>query len=478
MTVCSQLSLADIYKNCQNLMISDKPAFFSLLEEHLNFSDFIPINFYNAYYQKYGRNRVYPLSGFIASLIFQKVASVPTDSLLILLLNICKELRDFCGFKKVPDASKFTRFKQDFEPFLEQLFYNLVDYTEPICHSIDNALASSLAFDTSGIEAYVTENNPKYANKIIRQLKAFHKSLGNNAKFNPYEKAYSSMPSQAASNPQVKQLHINGHFCYVHKFAIITNALGIVRHISFLDDDFKKLHPELVIEKKSDSPDEDKSIGDSSSLQPVMKDLFELHPNLHPHTFLGDAAFDKLDHYEFLHNTCGFHKILIPLNTRNSSSIPKVGYNEFGYPLCPNTPDQVMKYGGITNEKGRSNRIKWYCPKVYMVKGQWLCECSNPCSDAKRGRTTYTNDASILRNFPGIERGTPEWDIQYKKRAVVEKTIQHLKENMCISNRKTSNLKTTKADVFLAGIASLFTVILADRIKKPEYIRSIKPLIA
>jgi hypothetical protein len=49
---------------------------------------------------------------------------------------------------------------------------------------------------------------------------------------------------------------------------------------------------------------------------------------------------------------------------------------------------------------------------------------------------------------------------------------------MCISNRKTSNLKTTKADVFLAGIASLFTVIPADRIKKPEYIRSIKPLIA
>lgn len=100
MNVCTQLSLADVYKNFQDLMVSDKPAFFSLLEEHLDFSDFIPVNFYNAYYQKYGRNRVYPLSGFIASLIFQKVASVPTDSMLILLLNICKELRDFCGFKK------------------------------------------------------------------------------------------------------------------------------------------------------------------------------------------------------------------------------------------------------------------------------------------------------------------------------------------------------------------------------------------
>ncbi|MGN6711856.1 MAG: hypothetical protein ACTHKA_09525 [Anaerocolumna jejuensis] len=35
------------------------------------------------------------------------------------------------------------------------------------------------------------------------------------------------------------------------------------------------------------------------------------------------------------------------------------------------------------------------------------------------GRTAYTNDASILRNYPGIERGTVEWNMQYKKRAVV-----------------------------------------------------------
>ena len=137
-----------------------------------------------------------------------------------------------------------------------------------------------------------------------------------------------------------------------------------------------------------------------------------------------------------------------------------------------------MKYAGTTNEKGRSNRIKWCCPKVHLVKGQWVCDCANPCTDAKHGRTTYTNDAFSLRNYPGIERGTADWHNHYKKRAVVEQTIQHLKENMGIANRKTSNLSTTKADVFLAGIASLFTAILADRIKKPEYIRSMKPLIA
>ena len=53
------------------------------------------------------------------------------------------------------------------------MFDHLVDLTEPICQSLDPALASMTIFDTSGIEAWVTENNPKYANRIIKQLKAF-----------------------------------------------------------------------------------------------------------------------------------------------------------------------------------------------------------------------------------------------------------------------------------------------------------------
>ncbi|OAA89299.1 hypothetical protein WY13_01672 [Clostridium ljungdahlii] len=63
-------------------------------------------------------------------------------------------------------------------------------------------------FDTSGIEAFVTENNPKYANRIIKQLKTF-----------------------------------------------------------------KKAHPDIVIEKKSHSLDEDKSLADSKSLIPVLKEV-------------------------------------------------------------------------------------------------------------------------------------------------------------------------------------------------------------
>ena len=105
------------------------------------------------------------------ALIIQRLFSIPTDSLLLVFLHYSGHLREFCGFTKVPDASKITRFKQDFLSDLQAVFDKLVDLTDPICRDIDNNLASMLLFDTSGIESYVTENNPKYANRIIRQLK-------------------------------------------------------------------------------------------------------------------------------------------------------------------------------------------------------------------------------------------------------------------------------------------------------------------
>lgn len=129
----------------------------------------------NAFYQHLGRKRDYPLTGFLSALILQKIFTIPTDSLLILLLNLCKELRDFCGFSKVSDAPLFTRFKLGFADHIELIFQQMVDYTEPICQQIDSSLAQILTFDTSGIELYVTENNPKTLNALIRKLKTYYK---------------------------------------------------------------------------------------------------------------------------------------------------------------------------------------------------------------------------------------------------------------------------------------------------------------
>ena len=180
---------------------------------------------------------------FLFLLFLQRIFSIPTDTLLIVFLKYSQELRDFCGFDVVPDGSKFTRFKQDFLSDLQSMFDHLVDLTEPICQKLNPALADMTIFDTSGIEAWVTENNPKYANHIIKQLKVFKKSHNLDDSYDPYKAAYGSMPTHAAANPAIQQMYINGHFCYAYKFGIVTNGLGIVRDISFYNKDFLNAHP-------------------------------------------------------------------------------------------------------------------------------------------------------------------------------------------------------------------------------------------
>ena len=477
-----QQTLGDVFEECKELFDNDKPRFLQLLESAVDIGTFIPEAFYNAFYKRYGRNRLYPLEGFIAALLLQKILSIPSDTLLIVFLKFSKELREFCGFNKVPDGSKFTRFKQDFGEHIELMFEQLVDYTEPICREIDAALAEILIYDTSGIEAYVKENNPKFINARIKQLKTYAKSMGFDESYDPYKAAYGSMPSCSVADDSVKQMHINGHFCYAHKFGIVANGLGIVRHIAFFDDAFKNKHPELIIEKKSDSPDEDKTIGDSSSLQPVLNDFYSRHSAFRSKyrftTFLGDSSFDKGDHYTFLKDTCKFKKILIPINQRNSSSLPPVGYNEYGYPVCPNDKNLAMRRNGSARGKGRTPRIKWNCPNTRMKSGEYVCSCHNPCSTAKCGRTTYTFDNFDFRMLPGIVRDSDEWNSLYKHRCAVERSINHFKSNMCVADRKSHNSYTSKADLFLAGIAQLFTVVVAKSINKSIYFRSLKPLVA
>ena len=109
-------------------------------------------------------------------------------------------------------------------------------------------------------------------------------------------------------------MYINGHFCYAFKFGIITNGLGIVRNILFFNKDFLAIHLDIVVEKKSDSPDEDKSLADSKALIPVLKDFFNKHPLLGPKDFLGDVAFDSIKIYKYLFQEASIEKAYIPLN--------------------------------------------------------------------------------------------------------------------------------------------------------------------
>lgn len=485
-----QLSLSDIFQDCQKIFNNDKPAFLSLLENHIDLDEIIPVTFYSHFYALTGRTRKYPLKAFLWALIIQRIFSIPTDQLLLIFLAYSKPLRDFCGFSKVPDASKITRFKQDFLEDLQSVFDNLVDITEPICQAIDSSKADMTIFDSSGIEAFVTENNPKYADRIIRQLKAYAKSMGFDKGYNPYKAAYASMPSHASANPEIKQLYINGHFCYVFKFGIVTNGLGIIRHISFYNKDFMKSHPDIVVHKKSDSPDEDKCVHDSKLLIPTLKDFFLKHPLINPKVFLGDAAFDSARLYKALlsGDTFGisrhFIKAYIPFNSR--AHLENIDYtiNKDGIPCCPNDSSLTMKFEGTSKLRSGVARYKFVCPKIkwtydkYTGKHCRECHCPAPCTSSKSGRMVYIYPEKDLRTYPGTLRGTEEWDSTYKIRTVVERDINHIKENLCLAGRHTQNEKTLHADLILAGITQLITVVLADKIHHHEYIRSLKPLIA
>ena len=213
----------------------------------------------------------------LKALLIQRIFSIPTDTLLIVFLKFSQELRDFCGFDVVPDGSKFTRFKQDFLSDLQSMFDHLVDLTEPICQSLDPALAPWQSLIPLALKHGLQKITKKYANRIIKQLKAFKKSHNLDDSYDPYKAAYGSMLTHVASNQAIQQMYINGHFCYAYKFGIITNGLGIVRDITFYNKDFLKNHPDIVVGKKSDSPDEDKSLADSKALLPVLI-TFQKHP--------------------------------------------------------------------------------------------------------------------------------------------------------------------------------------------------------
>ena len=352
--------------------------------------------------------------------------------------------------------------------FIFEMFNKLVEITEPICREINKKKADYLIYDTTGFESYVAENNPKFFNSKLKQAKKFSKTNDSN----PYMAVYSILPSSSNTNPEVRQQYINGHFCYALKAGILTNGLGIIRHISFFDDEFRKNYPEIS-SQKSDNPDIDKEISDSKSLKPVLSDFFNLHPTFSFKTFLGDSVFDSYDNYSLLRNTFYFNRVCTPINPRNS----KISSDSSDIPVCPidNTPFTFL---GKSSGKNRSVRYKWVCHKCVPKGSSRTCICENPCTTSKYGKCTYTYPDKDFRICPGIQRDTEHWNNLYKHRVLIERTINLIKDTFVVEARKSWNTITTKVDVYFAGITQLIGVLLAKALHKFKDIKSIKRLIA
>ena len=391
----------------------------------------------------------------------QRIFHYVEDSQLLNTLRFSYEMRDYCGFDKVPDASKLTRFKQNFCAHIRDVFERLVDLTEPICREMDAALADLLIFDTTGIESYVAENNPKFPNTNVGKTVEY--------------------TGVAASNPAVKHQYINGHMCYAQRAAVLTNGLGIVRHLELFDEDFRERHPEVPREARKNSPEIDKEIYDSVALKPVLQDFRAAHPAFRYATFAGDAAFDSYDNYTFLLKEYRFQKAVIPMNPRGSGKAHDSAFNENGTPLCPADGTPLLfhsKSGG----KNRSARLKFVCPKSRPVQTERgntrRCQCENPCVDSKYGRCVYVYPDKNLRLYPGLSRDSDGFAKIYNHRAAVERSINTLKDTLGLAGRKTSNILTTKADLFLAGIVQLLCVLLAHKLHDLKLARRPRRLIA
>ena len=160
-------------------------------------------------------------------------------------------------------------------------------------------------------------------------------------------------------------------------------------------------------------------------------------------------------------------------------------FNEDGIPCCPHDPSLPMKReGSKSNLRSKLSTMKFVCPKMKWEynrqnkSSRRVCHCENPCTTSSCGRMIYVYPEKNLRAYPGVERGSKEWDKTYKIRVNVEKSINHFKDSFCVANRKTTNEKTLHADLLLSGISQLLTVVVADKINQRQHIRSLKSFIA
>lgn len=466
----NQLSFTDIYSNIDEYFQQDKPKLIKLFEQHIDLHSIIPQSFYEHYYSDTGHPRVYKLTSIISALIIKSMLSIADTSLFINILNLSSELRDLCGFTTVPNASQFCRFKIKFEKDLKTFFDYLVDLTEPICEQINSDLNNILIVDTTGIEAHVNENNPKKFDTLLRQSKKLNKKDKN---FNAHSYTCSKMPKCSAANPNIKLSYINGHYCYAIRTSIVTNGLGIIRDLDFLDKT-----PDDDI-SKSATASEAKDKYDSKSLIPTLENFFTNHKKFKYKYFLGDAGFDAVDNYTYLYND----KDIIPIiPLRRVPHLPKPGFTEDGIPTCPKDDKLTMKFDGVTREKHRSNRIKWLCPKSKKVringKTQYILSCDHPCTASPCGRVCQIPINNDIRMNTAVPRNSAKWIALYKIRTIIERTNFMVKYPQALQYTKLNNDISLKSELILSAITQQIVVLISNSVKYSKHILSIKKLVA
>ena len=137
-------------------------------------------------------------------------------------------------------------------------------------------------------------------------------------------------------------------------------------------------------------------------------------------------------------------------------------------PICqkldPSLP--MRREGSKSHLRSKLPTMKFVCPKMKWEYNpadkskRRVCHCDNPCTTSSCGRMIYIYPEKNLRAYPGVERGSKEWEDTYKIRVNVEKSINHFKDSFCTANRKTQNEKLFTQTYYLQESLSLLPYLL------------------
>lgn len=417
----------------------------------VDISQFIPPEVKTYYYLDTGRPP-FSLESMLLALLAQKVLKIPTIELLITVLELSPSLRRFCGFfKAIPDESTFCRFKQRLGPEnFKKILAQLAEETSRLLtqENKDPFAQKLLLVDTTGLKVPVKENNPKYFTSLKRKTE---KQTPKKPDAEIYYRTLAKMPKRAKSEHKAKLTYANGHWCYNYTAALVTDGFGLIQDVILME-----------------------SCGDAVTLRPLLNGFKEQRDISNYAIFVGDAGFDSAAVYKFLVEQCSL-KPVIPVNPRNSKSLPKPGFNKHGIPLCPRNHSLPMKYDGFC--KGR-NRIKWSCPLRIWVKGKYRLNCPNPCTNSPSGRMVYTYPKNNYRFHTLIPRDSKLWRKAYSYRYRIEQTISRIKCVMSLGSLTVSNFDSVYAELCVTAIAQQFVALAAIYAKRPELVQSVRKIVA
>ena len=76
-----QLTLTEVFEDCQNKFDNDKYQFLSLLDEAINLDEIVPVSFVTHFHASTGRPRKHQLYPMLKAFLIQRIFSIPTDML-------------------------------------------------------------------------------------------------------------------------------------------------------------------------------------------------------------------------------------------------------------------------------------------------------------------------------------------------------------------------------------------------------------